>query len=175
MRQYVSDFVKAARARGDKETPDEVLRTQGADRYLALYGAAGARGAAALTTAETNVTKAQTDLYDKARDNVAAMLQKEYNSPENRELRRLQKEDKTNGTKKALEYRDSLIAKEEQRLKNASKPETPKPGATSDTPKPGAASDTSAAPAGTTKGKLVAGKGYEALDKNGKLVGYFQP
>jgi hypothetical protein len=98
------------------------------------------------------------------------MLQKEYNSPENRELRRLQKEDKTNGTKKALEYRDNLIAKEEQRLKNASKP-----GATSDTPKPGAASDTSAAPAGTTKGKLVAGKGYEALDKNGKLVGYFQP
>ena len=166
MRQYVSDFVKAARARGDKETPDEVLRTQGADRYLQLYGAAGARGAAALTTAETNVTKAQTDLYDKARDNIDNMLNKNYNSPENKKLRALQKEDKLNNTNKAKEYKDGLIATEEQRLKGANKPETPKPGATS---------DTSAAPAGTTKGKLVPGKGYEALDKNGKLVGYFQP
>ena len=165
MRQYVSDFVKAARARGDKETPDEVLRTQGADRYLALYGAAGARGAAALTTAETNVDKAKTDLYDKARDNIDNMLNKNYNSPENRELRRLQKEDKINGTSKAKEYKDGLITREEQRLKGASK----------ETPKPGATSNTSAAPAGTTKGKLVPGKGYEALDKDGKLVGYFQP
>jgi hypothetical protein len=90
------------------------------------------------------------------------MLNKNYNSPENKELRRLQKEDKINKTNKAQEYKDKLITTEEQRLKGA-------------TPKPGAASDTSAAPTGTTKGKLVPGKGYEALDKDGKLVGYFQP
>ena len=166
MRNYINDYVKAARAQGDTTTPEEVLRNKGADRYLALYGAAGARGTAALLGAETSVTKAQTDLYDKARDNIDNMLNKNYNSPENKELRRLQKEDKINGTNKAPEYKDNLIAKEEQRLKGANKPEAPKPGA---------ASDTSAAPAGTTKGKLVPGKGYEALDKNGKLVGYFQP
>jgi hypothetical protein len=174
MRQYVSDFVKAARARGDKETPDEVLRTQGADRYLQLYGAAGARGAAALTTAETGANKAQTDLFDRARDNIDNMLNKNYNSPENRELRRLQKEDKVNNTSKAKEYKDGLIAKEEQRLKGANKPEAPKPGATSDTPIKGAPSISTVkgAPAGAKIGSLVEGKGYQILDKDGKLLGY---
>jgi hypothetical protein len=165
MRQYVNDYVKAARAQGDTTTPDDVLRTKGADRYLALYGAAGAKGTAALTTAATGATTAETNLYDKARDNIDNMLNKNYNSPENKELRRLQKEDKINGTKKAQEYKDGLVAKEEQRLKGAKK----------ETPKPGATSNENAAPEGTTKGKLVPGRGYEALDKDGKLVGYFQP
>jgi hypothetical protein len=174
MRQYINDFVKAARARGDKETPDEVLRNQGANKYLELQGAAGARGYAAVLGAETNVTKAQTDLFDKARDNIDNMLNKNYNSPENRELRKLQKEDKINGTNKAKEYKDGLIAKEEQRLKGANKPETPKPGATSDTPSKGAPdiNTIKGAPAGSKIGKSVPGQGYEILDKNGKLIGY---
>lgn len=174
MRQYVSDYVKAARANGDTTTPDDVLRKKGGERYLELYGAAGARGRAAEVSADTGVTKAETDLGDKARDNVENSLSKNYNSPENKELRRLQKEDKKNGTKTAQEYKDSLIAKEENRLRSAKKQAAPTPGATSDAPIKGAPSISTIknAPAGSKIGKLVEGQGYEILDKNGTLLGY---
>jgi len=174
MRNYINDYVKAARAQGDTTTPDEVLRNKGADRYLALYGAAGARGTAALTTAETGAGKVTSEYIDKARDNVDKRITDNPFSPTAKELKSLRKQDKEiRATGKesnlAQNYLDGLYKKEEEVLRGRNK------APSTDTPKPGATSNTSDAPAGTTKGKLVPGKGYEALDKNGKLVGYFQP
>lgn len=141
MRQYVNDYVKSKRASGDTTTPEEVLRTEGGERYLKLYGAAGARGAAALTTAETGRDRQETDLYDKARDNIEKSLSDNPMGIEAKKLTALRRKDKLEGTDKAGEYKKKLIADEEARLKKREAPAAPKPGATntsSDTGKPGA-------------------------------------
>ena len=70
--------------------------------------------------ARTNVAAnvAGTNLFDKARDNVDSSLSKNFNSPENKELRRLQKLDKKNGTNTASTYQQELYRKEEKRLQD---------------------------------------------------------
>ena len=130
MRSYVADYVMAAREAGDTKTPESVLKQRGADKYLALYGASQARAAAALTgagaaasQAEIAGTKAGTDLGDKARDNIAKAVEN-WNSPQSKELRALQKQDKANkekGTPTTLaqDYYDSLVTKETDRLRGA--------------------------------------------------------
>jgi hypothetical protein len=109
MTAYANNYLAEKVAAGD--TRDEAtIRREGMDQYMYLYGQAGPRAATAATTAETN-------LFDKARDNVDSSLSKNFNSPENRELRKLQKADKQNGTNTANTYLQELYRKEERRMK----------------------------------------------------------
>jgi len=117
MRSYVSDYVAAARARGDDQTPDSVLRQMGTETYLKLYSASEARAAAAQSQAATAAKQAETNLQDRARDNVDNYLAKDRNSPENKEKRRLQKEDHKNGTSTAQAYVQKLYREEADRLR----------------------------------------------------------
>ena len=119
MRGYVNDYVAAARARGDKDTPEAVLRQMGTENYLKLYSAADVRARAALSQATTAETQAQTSRQDRARDNVDTALARNYNSPDNKEIRRLQKEDRKNGTNTAQAYIDGLYRKEENRIRDS--------------------------------------------------------
>jgi hypothetical protein len=111
MTNYAQNYLQERVTAGDNRDPSAILR-EGMDQYMYLYGQAGPRAAAAATTA-------QTGLYDKARDNVDSSLSKNYNSPENKELRRLQKADKKEGTNTAIAYQESLYRKEEKRLQGA--------------------------------------------------------
>jgi hypothetical protein len=137
MRGYVNDYVAAARARGDKETPEAVL---GTETYLKLYSAADVRARAALSQAATAETQAQTNLQDRARDNVDGSLAKNWNSPENKEIRKRQKADRADGTNTAQTYVDELYKKEESRLRGSqpapAPAPAPAPGATSTSPPP---------------------------------------
>jgi hypothetical protein len=140
MRGYVNDYVAAARARGDKETPEAVLRQMGTETYLKLYSAADVRARAALSQAATAETQAQTNLQDRARDNVDGSLAKNWNSPENKEIRKRQKADRADGTNTAQTYVDELYRKEENRLRGSqpapAPAPAPAPGATSTSPPP---------------------------------------
>jgi hypothetical protein len=111
MTAYAQNYLAEKVAAGDTRDP-ATIRREGMDQYMYLYGQAGPRAATAAVTA-------QTGLYDKARDNVDTSLSKNYNSPENKELRRLQKEDKKNKTNTAITYQESLYRKEEKRLQGA--------------------------------------------------------
>ena len=109
MTSYANNYLAARKSAGD--TRDEnVIREEGMNQYMYLYGQAGPRAATAAVTAETN-------LFDKARDNVDSSLAKNFNSPENRKLRTLQKADKKEGTNTAGSYLQDLYRKEEQRMK----------------------------------------------------------
>jgi hypothetical protein len=143
MRSYVADYVASARAAGNTETPDAVLRQQGAEQYLKLYSASEARAAAAQSQAATAAAQAETNIQDRARDNVDKSLAGNWNSPENKEIRRLQKQDRTNrkegkDTNLAGEYIQRLYSKEENRIRGRARP-APAPTATS-APAPAAAS-----------------------------------
>jgi hypothetical protein len=95
---------------GDTRNPNVILR-EGMDIKKRLDAEAQmARTGVAAVTAETN-------LFDKARDNVDNSLSKNFNSPENKELRKLQKADKKDGTNTASAYLQDLYRKEEQRMK----------------------------------------------------------
>jgi hypothetical protein len=106
---YANNYLASRRAAGDQR-PDAIILNEGMDKLV------GSRGAAAQRAA-TQAEVAGTNLYDKARDNVDSSLSKNYNSPDNKELRRLQKEDKKNKTNNANTYLQDLYRKEEQRLK----------------------------------------------------------
>ena len=109
MLAYANNYLASRRAAGD--TRDEnVIREEGMNALLGLRGAAAQKAA-------TQADIAGTNLYDKARDNVDNSLSKNYNSPDNKELRRLQKEDKKNGTNNANTYLQELYRKEERRMK----------------------------------------------------------
>jgi hypothetical protein len=111
MLAYANNYLSSRRAAGD--TRDEnIIREEGMNALLGLRGAAAQKAA-------TQANVAGTNLYDKARDNVDTSLSKNYNSPENKELRRLQKEDKKNKTNTAITYQESLYRKEEKRLQGA--------------------------------------------------------
>jgi hypothetical protein len=109
MLAYANNYLASRRAAGD--TRDEnIIREEGMNALLGLRGAVAKR-------ADTAAEVAGTNLYDKARDNVDNSLSKNYNSPDNKELRRLQKEDKKNGTNNANTYLQELYRKEERRMK----------------------------------------------------------
>lgn len=116
MRSYVGDYVASARAAGDNQTPDSVLRQRGAETYLKLYSASEARANAALSQAGTAADAATVRARDSARDNVDKSLANNWNSPENRRIRELQKEDRKNGTNKAGEFIQDLYKAEERRI-----------------------------------------------------------
>jgi hypothetical protein len=109
MLTYARGYLAKQRAMNDKR-PDDVIMAEGMDELLGRRGAAAQR-------ADTAAEVAGTNLYDKARDNVDNSLSKNYNSPDNKELRRLQKEDKKNGTNNANTYLQELYRKEERRMK----------------------------------------------------------
>jgi hypothetical protein len=127
MRGYAEDVVKANQ--GDKAAAERVAAV---DRYLTLYGAAGTRAAAAVTQADTAQTNAQVALRDKARDNVDTSLSKNWNSPENKRIRELQKQDKENAkagnpSNLAGEYTQGLYTAEERRIGGGSTTPAPRP------------------------------------------------
>ena len=130
---YANNYLASRRAAGD--TRDEnIIREEGMNALLGLRGAAAQKAA-------TQADIAGTNLYDKARDNVDNSLSKNYNSPDNKELRRLQKEDKKNGTNNANTYLQELYRKEERRMKGGQQAQSaPAPsGGGSSKPKPSAA------------------------------------
>ena len=140
MRNYVNDYVAAARAAGDNQTPDAVLSQRGAEQYLKLYSASEARAAAALSQAGTAATQANTQIQDRARDNVDNSLAKNWNSPENKRIRELQKEDRKNGTNTAQAYVQGLYTAEENRIRGSQPAPAPAPApSASPAPAPGAA------------------------------------
>lgn len=117
---YANNYLAEKVAEGDKRDP-AIIKREGMQEYMYLYGQAGPRAQTAATTATTN-------LYDKARDNVDNSLAKNYNSPDNKELRKRQRDDKKNGTNTANEYLQELYRKEEQRLKGGQQaPAAPAP------------------------------------------------
>lgn len=128
---YANNYLAERVAAGDTRDA-ATIRKEGMDNYMYLYGQAGPRAA-------TQAVVAQTGLYDKARDNVDNSLSKNYNSPENKELRRLTKEDKQKGTNTANEYLQGLYRKEEQRLRGGAQtqaPSAPSGGSSKSRPNP---------------------------------------
>jgi hypothetical protein len=109
MLTYARGYLAKQRAMDDKR-PDDVIMAEGMDELLGRRGAAAQRAA-------TQADVAGTNLFDKARDNVDSSLAKNFNSPENRELRKLQKADKKENTNTANTYLQELYRKEEQRMK----------------------------------------------------------
>ena len=133
MLAYANNYLASRRAAGD--TRDEnIIREEGMNALLGLRGASAQRAA-------TQADIAGTNLYDKARDNVDNSLSKNFNSPENKELRRLQKDDRKNGTSTANAYLQELYRKEERRMKGGQQAQSsPAPsGGGSSKPKPSAA------------------------------------
>lgn len=110
MANYAQNYLQEKITAGDKRDPAAILR-EGMNEYMTLYGAAGARAATAATVASGNIR-------DKAVDNVKETLVKDFNSPEAKQLRKLAKEDKKNGTSTAQTYKDSLIDKEMNRIQS---------------------------------------------------------
>jgi hypothetical protein len=110
MTNYAQNYLQERITAGDKRDPAAILR-EGMNEYMSLYGAAGSRAATAATVASGNIR-------DKAVDNVTTTLTKDFNSPEAKQIRKLQKEDKANGTNTAQTYKDSLIKKEMNRIQS---------------------------------------------------------
>jgi hypothetical protein len=178
MSRFVDNFVAAARARGDT-TNEAVLKQIGNERYLALYGAAQIRGGAAAQQAEI----AGERLVQTAREKAMEAVDKSVGPTgafEN-QYRKLQREDRLaneksgaqpgdpNYSNKAGNFREKLI---EDRLRTPEpKSSDAKPTAASAGAKPSIESVTGA-PKGAKIGNLVEGRGYQVLDKNGKVIGY---
>jgi hypothetical protein len=112
MANYAQNYLQEKMTAGDKRDPAAILR-EGMDNYMSLYGAAGSRAATAATVASGNIR-------DKAVDNVTNTLTKDFNSPEAKEIRRLAKKDKKEGTNTAQVYKDSLVKKEMERIQPSS-------------------------------------------------------
>jgi hypothetical protein len=156
MRSYVADAVAAARAAGDNQTPEPVLRQRAVETYLNLYGAAGARASAAQSQATTAADAASARIQDSARDNVDKALAGNWNSTENKRIRDLQKADreanKTSGAKpgdanyqdSVTPYKNSLYSSEENRLRRGSAAPAPAPDASARPPAPAPAPAASA-------------------------------
>jgi len=168
MRGYVADFVASARARGDTRTPEAVLRQQGAENYLRLYGAAEARAGAAVQQAEIAGAKLEQTERQKAAEAVDKALGAGGDRNQQREYNKRDREDREKNTKsgakpgdpnysnEAQKYKESLI---EDRLRISE-------------PKSSAAKPT-AAPAGIPPGaKQVGTSGGKPVYQlpNGKLV-----
>jgi hypothetical protein len=110
MMSYAQNYLAERIAAGDKRDPNSILK-EGMDNYMSTLGASGARAATAATVAGANAR-------DKAVDNVTNTLTKDFNSPEAKELRKLAKKDKKEGTNTAQVYKDSLINKEMNRIQS---------------------------------------------------------
>ena len=172
-RIFVDDFVKMKRDMGDKR-PESVLRVEGAKNYPGA--------AASALRAGTAADIAQSNLRDKARDNVDKSLSN-FNDPTAVKLRSLVQQDRRNErqgnpTNLADKYLQEQYTAEEQRLGASSNPDAAPatsvaPAATPASAPPNIASVTGA-PRGATIGAQTA-KGWEVKDRSGKVIGYAQP
>jgi hypothetical protein len=179
MRAYAADVLAAAS--GDK---DAAMRVAAVDRYLELYGSSAARAGAAQLQASTAQQQAQTNIQDRARDNVDKALAGNWNSPENDRIRQLRKADRKANNASGAEpgdanyqdsvtpYKNSLYSSEEVRLRGGSASSAP--GTPPATPRPGAAPQ--AVPKGQFSVKAPNGMTYyfptkEAADTFAKAVG----
>jgi hypothetical protein len=129
MMSYAQNYLAERINAGDKRDQNTILK-EGMDNYMSTLGASGARAATAATVAGTNAR-------DKAVDNVTSTLTKDFNSPEAKEIRKLAKEDKKNGTNNAQVYKDSLVEKEMKRIQSGGSGG----GGGSDKPKAGTAAN----------------------------------
>jgi hypothetical protein len=110
MMSYAQNYLAERINAGDKRDQNTILK-EGMDNYMSTLGASGARASTAATVAGANIR-------DKAADNVTSTLTKDFNSPEAKEIRRLAKQDKKNGTSEAQTYKDSLVEKEMKRIQS---------------------------------------------------------
>ena len=116
-KDFANAYVAAAKSKGDKR-PDVELYAEGVQKYITDLQAARMAGVNVQgQVAGTGAFTANVNVEDKARDNVDTSLSKNYNSPENREIRRLQKEDKLKGTTTAIEFKNNLYTQEANRLR----------------------------------------------------------
>ena len=172
-REFVSDYVKMRRDMGDKR-PDSELRVEGAKNYPGA--------AASALRAGTAADIAQSNLRDKARDNVDKSLSN-FNDPTAVKLRSLVQQDRRNEkqgnpTNLADKYLQEQYTAEEQRLGASSNPDaapatSAAPAAAPASAPPNIAS-VDGAPRGATIGAQTS-RGWEVKDRSGKVIGYAQP
>jgi hypothetical protein len=179
MSRYVDNYIKAERAKGNK-APEDILRLEGNNTYLQLFGAAQQRASAATQQADIAGAKLEQTERQKAVEAIDKAIapggiraqQKEYNKRDREDRLANEKSGAQPGdpnfSNKAEEYRQRLI---EDRLRITAEPTAAKPAATSAGAKPSIESVTGA-PQGAKIGNLVEGRGYQVLDKNGKVIGY---
>jgi hypothetical protein len=105
-RNYVNDYVQAARAQGDTTTPDSVLRTKGAQEYLSTVGMSGVRAGIAGQTADVNELKASAQVLDAAQEYVDKQIG--YGGTQRKKFRDLQTQDKIDETNTAQEFANQL-------------------------------------------------------------------
>jgi hypothetical protein len=105
-RNFVNDYVAAARAEGDTTTPDSVLRKKGAIAYLSTVGMSGVRADIAGQTADINAQRAQAGLIEDAQEYVDKQIG--YGGTQRKKFRDLQTQDKIDGTNTAQEFVDQL-------------------------------------------------------------------
>jgi hypothetical protein len=173
-REFVRDWVAAARAKGDTR-PESELRIEGVKNYPSMLTQAARAGTAA--------DVAQTNLGDKARNNIENAL-KIYNHPITTKVAELRKQDKANAkagnpTTLADDYLQTQYDKEETRLATgAAAPAAPAPA-----PAPAPASVSASAPPsiasidGAPRGATIGAqtsRGWEVKDRSGKVIGYAQ-
>lgn len=108
---FANSYVAAERKKGN-DAPEEVLLQQGHERYLDLYGAAGARVGVAQGKNDISALVAGVTMADKARDNVTAKLASSWNNPDAKKIRELTVLDRKDKTNTAQEYMQGLIDKE---------------------------------------------------------------
>ena len=128
MRSYVNDFVEAARAKGDKTTPDAVLREKATRGYLELYGASALRGAAAADQVGVAQERVRNKAVDDAADRVSKLIG--VGGDFRKQYQERQKQDRENRkagkpTNLAEEYREQLLQKELRRGQPKAAPAAP--------------------------------------------------
>lgn len=156
----IYEIVLAAKDREGKDRNDPRVQLEAIEEAVKIAGTAQLSGQESAD-------------YRKAADIVNAKL-RDLSSVEARDLRRITREQ---GPEAAKRYEDQLVEDARLRVRGER--------SGSDTPRSGVAPRAAApagkipnidsvrgAPSGATIGKLVEGKGYEVLDKNGKVIGH---
>jgi hypothetical protein len=103
-REFVKDYVEAARTKGDLR-PDAVLRTEAVEKYPAMLTQA-ARTDIAGQTADINALKANAQVLEDAQKYVDSQIGP--GGPQRKEYNALTKQDKTAGTNTAQVFADKL-------------------------------------------------------------------
>jgi len=190
---YAQQYLQMKRVAGDTR-PDSVLMNEGMKEYLKEYGQNAARIAAmysgqgvqqGIAAGAQDLTRAgqEQGAGEKAIAAWNSML-KSAASPVSMEYRRLQKKDRETGGNEASTYRENWIKENTPKptaapspVPSPARPSTAKPAPAAPAEKPAKKPDISGitgAPAGSSIGGFIQGKGWEVKDKSGKLLGYAQ-
>lgn len=186
--KYAENYLATRRAGGDKR-PDEVIKNEGYNEFFARYGYAAARTEQTAATAAAGQAVTQAGQTQRARsDAIREWNDLKLSDPLKREYNRLATQDRENAktgnpTTLAEDFKNRQIGLMEQRILGPSAEATQKPARAGTAPaaaQPPAGrtkpdiSKIQGAPAGSTIGAFVEGKGWEVKDKNGKLLGHAQ-